>query len=216
MVEGKIESVRIGTPKPLPYRGKIVQSAIFKEEVHHSTYVSLTNLEGDVQADKKHHGGPDKAVCAYAAENYVYFTEKIGQAFPYGSFGENLTISGLREDTIMIGDIVSIGECTLQVSQPREPCYKIAARHNLFQLPIWIRQTGYSGYYLRVLKEGALKAGDSAVIIERGTGGVTIAEANTAMYSHEATYEQISRIVNEEALSASWRKQLTKKLASLA
>lgn len=216
MIQGKIESVRIGIPKPLPYRGKIVQSAIFKEEIHDSIYVSLTNLEGDTQADTKHHGGPDKAVCAYAAENYAFFTKKIGQAFPYGSFGENITTSGFREDTIMIGDILSIGDCILQVSQPREPCFKIAARHNLPQLPVWIRQTGYSGYYLRVLKEGTLQAGDSAVLKERGAGRITVAVANAIMYSSDATSEQIDRLLNEKALSVSWRKQLTKKLASLA
>lgn len=216
MPEGKIESVRIGTPKPLAYRSKFVQSAIFKEEVLYPIQVFLTNLAGDVQADTLHHGGPDKAVCAYAAENYAFFTEKIGQVFPHGSFGENLTISGLREDTIMIGDIFSIGGCTLQVSQPREPCYKIAARHNIAQLPVWIKQTGYTGYYFRVLKEGILQAGDSAILKERGAGGITVAEANAIMYSNDVTSEQISQLLNEKALSASWRKQLTKKLASHA
>ena len=216
MLEGKIESVRIGTPKPLAYRSKFVQSAIFKEEVLYPIQVFLTNLEGDVQADTLHHGGPDKAVCAYAAENYAFFTEKIGQVFPHGSFGENLTISGLREDAIMIGDIFSIGGCTLQVSQPREPCYKIAARHNIAQLPVWIKQTGYTGYYFRVLKEGILQAGDSAILKERGAGGITVAEANAIMYSNDVTSEQISQLLNEKALSASWRKQLTKKLASHA
>lgn len=216
MLEGKIESVRIGTPKPLAYRSKFVQSAIFKEEVLYPIQVFLTNLEGDVQADTLHHGGPDKAVCAYAAENYAFFTEKIGQVFPHGSFGENLTISGLREDAIMIGDIFSIGGCTLQVSQPREPCYKIAARHNIAQLPVWIKQTGYTGYYFRVLKEGILQTGDSAILKERGAGGITVAEANAIMYSNDVTSEQISQLLNEKALSASWRKQLTKKLASHA
>ena len=216
MLEGKIESVRIGTPKPLAYRSKFVQSAIFKEEVLYPIQVILTNLEGDVQADTLHHGGPDKAVCAYAAENYAFFTEKIGQVFPHGSFGENLTISGLREDAIMIGDIFSIGECTLQVSQPREPCYKIAARHNIAQLPVWIKQTGYTGYYFRVLNEGILQTGDSAILKERGAGGITVAEANAIMYSNDVTSEQISQLLNEKALSASWRKQLTKKLASHA
>ena len=216
MLEGKIESVRIGTPKPLAYRSKFVQSAIFKEEVLYPTHVFLTNLAGDVQADTLHHGGPDKAVCAYAAENYAFFTDKIGQVFPHGSFGENLTISGLREDAIMIGDIFSIGECTLQVSQPREPCYKIAARHNIAQLPVWIKQTGYTGYYFRVLKEGILQAGDSVILKERGAGGITVAEANAIMYSNDVTSEQISQLLNEKALSASWRKQLTKKLASHA
>lgn len=216
MLEGKIESVRIGTPKPLAYRSKFVQSAIFKEEVLYPIQVFLTNLAGDVQADTLHHGGPDKAVCAYAAENYAFFTEKIGQVFPHGSFGENLTISGLREDAIMIGDIFSIGGCTLQVSQPREPCYKIAARHNIAQLPVWIKQTGYTGYYFRVLKEGILQTGDSAILKERGAGGITVAEANAIMYSNDVTSEQISQLLNEKALSASWRKQLTKKLASHA
>ena len=216
MLEGKIESVRIGTPKPLAYRSKFVQSAIFKEEVLYPIQVFLTNLAGDVQADTLHHGGPDKAVCAYAAENYAFFTEKIGQVFPHGSFGENLTISGLREDAIMIGDIFSIGGCTLQVSQPREPCYKIAARHNIAQLPVWIKQTGYTGYYFRVLKEGILQAGDSAILKERGAGGITVAEANAIMYSNDVTSEQISQLLNEKALSASWRKQLTKKLKSHA
>ncbi len=214
MISGIIESIRVGKPASLQYKRKIVQSAIYKDEVHHPIHVAKTNLEGDEQSDLKHHGGPDKAICIYPSEHYTYWSQKTGQLFKSGDFGENLTISGLTEDKVRIGDILKAEECIFQVTQPREPCYKIAARHNIDQLPLWIRISGYSGYYLRVLEEGILTKGSSIEIIERDPQAITIAYANQIMHHDSRNTEAIHKILSVQALSESWKKQFSEKLAS--
>ena len=215
LISGTIDSIRVGKPTPLQYKNKIVQSAIYKDEVHQPIHVSKNNLEGDEQSDLKHHGGPDKAICVYPTEHYKYWSEKTGQLFQAGDFGENLTLSGLTEDKVAIGDILKVEECLFQVTQPREPCYKIAARHKIEQLPNWIRITGYSGYYLRVLKEGVLTKGSTIEIIERDPQRITIAYANQIMHHDSGNVEAIHKILSMDALSESWKKQFSKKLTLL-
>ena len=213
LINGTIKSIRVGKPVSLQYKNKLVQSAIYKDEVDHPIYVTKTNLDGDEQSDLKHHGGPDKAICVYPSEHYLYWSKKIGHLFQAGDFGENLTLCGLTEDTVMIGDVLKAGDCLFQVTQPREPCYKIAARHNIDQLPFWIRETGYSGYYLRVLEEGYLTKGASIEIIDRNSQAYTVAYANQIMHHDSMNMEAIHKILSVDALSESWKKQFRKKLA---
>ncbi|QFK73207.1 MOSC domain-containing protein [Pradoshia sp. D12] len=214
LISGTIESIRVGKPASLHYKSKIVQSAIYKDEVHHPIHVSKTNLEGDKQSDLNHHGGPDKAICVYPSEHYPYWSEKIGQLFKAGDFGENLTIFGLTEDKVRIGDILKADGCLFQVTQPREPCYKIAARHNIDQLPFWIRASGYSGYYLRVLEEGILTKGSVIEIIDRAPQSITIAYANQIMHHDSSNREAIQSILSVDALSESWKEKFSRVLAS--
>ena len=142
------------------------RSAILKLPVPGSVLVGRTNLEGDGQADLRLHGGEDKAVYAYPAEHYPLWQAELDLAeLPYGGFGENLTVSGLLEFEVCIGDVYQAGEVQLQVTQPRGPCWKLARRWGIPDLAVRFTQTGRTGFYLRVLQEGLLAAGNGA-----GTG----------------------------------------------
>lgn len=213
LLTGQINGIQIGNPKPMNYAKKEILTSYVKEQVNEPVFATTTNLTGDQQADLKHHGGPDKAICVYPTEHYTYWEKRIGKSFHHGDFGENLSLEGLTEDKVRIGDILQAGDCLFQISQPRQPCYKIAAFHQVKELPVWIQQTGYSGYYLRVLKEGTLAPHSSIKIIDKGSKGITIAYANQIMYGETNDRLAIENILLEEALADSWRKQYIKKLS---
>src|SRR5947208_5740897 len=123
----KLVAVSVGGPRPVEWRGRSVQTSIFKTPVSHRVHVARDNVEGDQQSDLSVHGGPDKAVYAYPAEHYAFWRRELPDAeLPWGAFGENLTTEGLLEDDVWIGDRYPIGSVELTVTQPRTPCYKLA------------------------------------------------------------------------------------------
>ena len=133
-------------------------TGFFKLPVQGPIFVGATNLAGDGQADLKNHGGIDKAVLAYSADHYRSWREELGlSSFPYGAFGENLTLAALTEDSVCIGDRFAIGPVKFEVSQPRQPCWKLARRWRLNELVGRVIATGRSGWYLRVLEEGYIE-----------------------------------------------------------
>jgi len=143
-------------------------TGIHKEPVAGPVQVGFTNLAGDEQADLRVHGGPDKAILAYAASHYPAWRSDLQMPeLSYGAFGENLTITGVDESTVRIGDIWHVGTVRLQVSQPREPCWKLARKLRRKDLPQRVVETGRGGWYLRVLHVGTLQAGDTFELIER-------------------------------------------------
>jgi MOSC domain-containing protein YiiM len=165
-------SVQVGLPKALDGW----TSAIFKAAVHSPVWLSRTNLEGDRQADLRYHGGPDKAVLAYSADHYAAWRNKPGlEKIEYGAFGENFSIAGQTEETVCLDDVYFIGEVIVQVSRPRTPCGKLARKWNLPHLTTRVAQTGRSGWYLRVLKEGFVTAGTPVCLDERPHPESTIA-----------------------------------------
>ena len=125
------------------------------------------NLDGDRQADLKNHGGPDQAVLCYSAEHYPRWHEELGRELVFGGFGENFTIEGLDEESVFLGDVHSTGEALVQVSCHRGPCYKIGYRWKRPELLDLVRRTGRTGWYLRVLREGLVQAGEPFVLLER-------------------------------------------------
>jgi MOSC domain-containing protein YiiM len=155
----------IGLPEPLDHRW---HSAFFKEPVAGPVRLTTTNLVGDQQADPRVHGGPEMAVLAYSADHYPAWREELGipQMGP-GGFAENFTISGHDELTVCIGDVYRVGAATVQVSQPRGPCYKISYRWKRSDLLKRCESTGRHGWYLRVLEEGLVQAGRSVELLER-------------------------------------------------
>src|SRR5262249_4349685 len=125
----KVLAVNAGLPREIPWRGRSVRTSIFKTSVSHRVHVTSLNIDGDQQSDLAVHGGPDKAVYAYAAEHYPFWRDQLpGMELPWGSFGENLTTEGLLEDDVCIGDRYRIGTVELVVTQPRTPCYKLGIR----------------------------------------------------------------------------------------
>jgi MOSC domain-containing protein YiiM len=157
-----------------------VLSAIDKQPVTGPVMVRRLNLDGDAQADLKVHGGPDKAVYCYPSEHYAAWSEALGRSLAFGFFGENLTVSGLREDALHIGDRLSIGDVVLQVTQPRLPCFKLGLKFGDQRFVGRFLQSRRSGFYCRVLREGMIEPGQSIAIVARAESNLTIAQAIAA------------------------------------
>ncbi|MBW7459428.1 MOSC domain-containing protein, partial [Paenibacillus sepulcri] len=180
-VIGQLLSLNIALPVAVLHGSREVETGIFKKPSSRPLYLAKTGLDGDGQADLINHGGEDKAVCVYSSVHYPYWASEWGKDAEAGAFGENFTVSRITEQSICIGDIVRAGEAVVQVSQPRQPCFKLGIKHGLPKLPLQVQQTGYSGFYFRVLQEGIVAAGDELVLASRHPAGVTIAEANRIM-----------------------------------
>jgi MOSC domain-containing protein YiiM len=210
----KVLSVNVSLPKQVPYKGKIITTGIFKEPVSGRVMVHTLNVQGDGQADRKVHGGRDMAVYAYPFEHYTFWEETLGRSgFPFGQFGENLTVGGLTEGTVRVGDIFRMGGALLQVSQPRIPCYKLALR--MGEGPEFLRHfldSGRLGFYLRVIQEGEIGAGDTIECVDTDGGSVTIAEF-IHIYLHEThDPDGLRRALASRDLGDAWRIYLEKML----
>jgi MOSC domain-containing protein YiiM len=174
--EPRLHSVNVGQPRPLAHRRGVGRSAIFKEPVDGPRWLGELGLEGDTQVDRRFHGGPSKAVCVYPLEHLRDWHDRLGELGP-GAFGENFTTVGIDEASVRLGDVYAVGAALVQVTNPRVPCFKLAARHGSTRLPSWIRANGWTGFYLRVLRPGAVQAGDALALVERDPAAPTVREA---------------------------------------
>lgn len=213
----KLVSVNVGLPRRFEVNGKEIVTGIFKEPVAGRVAVRTLNLDGDKQADLEVHGGPDKAVYAYPTEHYDYWRKELpDDKLPWGVFGENLSVEGLREDKLNIGDTLRIGTAELAVTQPRLPCYKLAFR---FGRPDMVKRFLHSrrtGFYLRVLREGEVAAGDTIELLSRDSNNVTVADI-TRLYAFEKdNRELMQRALGLPALPESWRDYFAGKLHELS
>lgn len=206
-----IVSVNLGTPQHLLYGGKEIYTAGLKTPVSQAM-LRFHNFEGDRQADLEHHGGPDKAVCVYSFDHYPYWEEWFGHKMEPGAFSENLTLSGVRETEVCIGDTFRAGQAIVQISQPRRPCTKLAGKNGRRDLPGAIHKNGFSGFYVRVIQEGLVKAGDSFELIRRHPAAVTVSFANEVVYKIRTDSDSIRRILAVPELSAAWRETLSQRL----
>jgi len=178
MSEARIVSVNVGLPREVKVRDGVVFTGIFKAPVAGRVKVGMLNLAGDGQADLSVHGGPDKAICCYPVEHYQSWRAELPDiALDWGMFGENLTVQGLHEETVYIGDQFRIGSATVQVTQPRMPCYKLGLRFSRLDMVRRFWASGRSGSYLRVLEEGEVGAGDTVELRSVGAELITVAEA---------------------------------------
>jgi len=199
-----------GTPGAADPMDRPWCTGFFKEPVAGPVRVGRTNIVGDGQADLEVHGGPDKAVLAYSADHYPAWRAELGLPdLPFGAFGENLTVAGLTEADVCVGDVWTAGEVTFEVSQPRQPCWKLARRWKVKTLPATVIETGRSGWYFRVTVEGELTAGAELTLADRPRPTWTVARANTVMH-HEKTNPTLSaELASVPELSISWRDTLT-------
>jgi MOSC domain-containing protein YiiM len=173
-------SVNVGLPRLVTFQGELVETAIFKEQVEGAVRVRRLNLDGDRQADLSVHGGTDKAVYAYPSEHYPFWREELGTELGWGAFGENLTVSGVTEEDLRIGDRLRIGSAEFVVTQPRTPCYKLNVRFGRADMVKRFHRSGRSGFYFAVAREGVVRAGDEIVIASREAGGMSVAEVVAA------------------------------------
>ncbi|MFZ3196124.1 MAG: MOSC domain-containing protein, partial [Bacillus mycoides] len=154
----------------------------------------------------------DKAVCVYTGDHYPYWEKELNQELVYGAFGENITVRGMREEDVCIGDMFQFGEAIVQITQPRQPCFKLAKKYNIPKLPLYFQDTGYTGFYFRVLKEGWILPVDTLKLLKPDPKGVSILFANRIMHKEKQNSEGLKRILEVNALSTSWRKTFEKRV----
>ncbi|MGN4669340.1 MOSC domain-containing protein [Bacillus cereus group sp. MYBK234-1] len=203
----------MGLPKEVTYGGKVIHTGINKKQVKEPVYLSFVKFNGDGQADLVHHGGVDKAVCVYTGDHYPYWEKELNQDLVYGAFGENITVSGMSEEDVCIGDTFELGQAIVQVTQPRQPCFKLAKKYNIPKLPLYFQETGYTGFYFRVLKEGWVSSVDTLKRLQSDPKGVSVAFANRIMHKEKQNIEGVKRILEVNALSNSWRKSFEKRIS---
>jgi MOSC domain-containing protein YiiM len=210
----KLVSVNVALPQTVMYEGKPVTTGIFKKPVTGRVMLRKLNLEGDQQADRKVHGGVDMAVYAYPLEHYGYWqTELARAALVHGQFGENFTVEGLNEENARVGDIFAVGETVLQVTQPRIPCYKLVMRMQAGpDFAARFLESGRAGFYLRVLQEGMVSAGDAITLVERDNNSVTIAEFLQIYTSKSRDPAVLAPVLAARDLGDAWRRYFEKRL----
>jgi MOSC domain-containing protein YiiM len=202
----KLLSVNVGLPREIEWKGKIVRTSIFKASVPGRVPVAKLNLKGDQQSDLSVHGGIDKAVYAYPSEHYPFWRQQLPDMdLPWGVFGENLTTEGLLEETFHIGDRLRVGSAEFVVTQPRMPCFKLGIRFNRSDIVKRFLQSGRTGFYFAVLKEGEVAAGDSIELLEKDGHNIPVADV-VNLYRRDATNQDLLRRASElPSLPKSWR-----------
>ena len=211
-LELELVSLNVGKSTVIVHKGRNVLSAIAKAGVAGPLRLDDSPLEGDEQADVVHHGGPDKAICAYFRDHYPYWEGLLGKPLASGAFGENFTLRGATEEEVRIGDTFRIGDALLQVSQPRVPCFKLSARHDRPTLEAEVTATGFTGFYLRVLRPGSAAPGDRLRLDTPHPAGVTVAEANRVMHRDKDDLDGLRALLAVDALADSWRAHLEQRL----
>jgi MOSC domain-containing protein YiiM len=207
----KIISTNIGEPKTILWKGKEVKTGIFKYPVNQSIFLGSEDVDNDHVIDRRYHGGIDKACYLYSADHYKYWQKLYPQLeMPFGIFGENLTVEGLHEAQVNIGDIFKIGEAVVQAAQPRQPCFKLEFRFNDNKIVQQFVDSGFSGVYVRVLEKGNVKAGDSMELIEKKEA-LSIQKVYELLYTSEFQNEAVEQAVNNPFIAASCRKDLLKR-----
>ena len=213
-----ILSIQFGAIKAIPANGsdewwdKEWNTAFAKSPRPGKHWLAYRGFENDQQADSRNHGGVDKAVCVYASEHYPHWRDILKLPdFPFGAFGENFTTQGLIETEVCVGDILSIGEAIVQVSQPRQPCWKLARHWRIKDLASQVEQNGFSGFYLRVLRHGHVISGDSFELRQRLHPRWTIQNCNEIMYHRKEDAEAARELSGCPELSGSWKDALWKR-----
>lgn len=211
----EIKYFAIGMPEKLFYgEGKEMLTAICKKPVHQA-FLAKEGFHGDGVADTKHHGGPDRALCIYPFEHYARWEREFGIALPPAAFGENLTLTGMLEEDVCIGDVLRIGEAVVQVTQGRVPCNTIDRRLEMAPFLKAMVKTGYTGYLCRVLEEGMVASDGRAELIERDPKGVSVLYANNVNFHQPKNAEAIRQVLAAGALAPEWQDALLKRLVKL-
>lgn len=209
-MDARVVSVNVGRLRPVPWRGRLVQTGIFKEPVEGAVLAARVNLAGDDQADRRIHGGPDKAVYAYAGEDYEWWSEELGRPLGPGTFGENFTTAGLDVTGSAIGDRWRIGGALFEVAQPREPCFKLGIRMGDQRFRQHFDKAARPGAYLRILEPGEVRAGDVITVVPAAVPSIRIAEL-----AGELSPELLRRVVGDDRLPDGWRKGAARALDRL-
>jgi ferredoxin-NADP reductase/MOSC domain-containing protein YiiM len=203
---GSLLSVNVGLPRDVSWQGRTVRTAVWKRPADGPRLARRLNLDGDGQGDLAGHGGEHRAVFVYQIEAYQYWQQQLGRDdFEFGQFGENFTVRGLADDEVCIGDQYQIGEALFEVTQPRVTCFRVGIRMNDPRIPALLVSHHRPGFYFRVLREGAVQAGDEIVRVARGPQAMTVAEIDALLYLPGHPVEQVRRALTIPALPEGWR-----------
>ena len=210
----RLLSVNVGGPREIEWEGKTVRTAIWKEPVDGPRMVRQINIDGDDQADRLAHGGEHRAVFVYQIESYRYWERELGRDdFTYGQFGENFTVEGLADDEVCIGDRYRIGAALFEVTQPRVTCYRVGIRMDDPAMPSLLVAHHRPGFYLRVLEEGAVRAGDAIAKVADGPERLTVAQVDALLYLPNKSHALLERALRVPALSEGWKGSFRELLA---
>jgi len=209
----KVLSINVGLPRDVEWRGKDVRTSIFKAPISGRVRVTKLNVQGDRQSDLSVHGGADKAVYVYPSEHYALWRNELpGVELPWGAFGENLTTTGLLEHKVHIGDRFRAGSAEFVVTQPRMPCFKLGIRFNRPGIVKQFLRSGRTGFYLSVVQEGGIGAGDALDLVAEDRNCITVADV-AGLYAADAANQDLLRRASElPALPESWREYFRARL----
>jgi ferredoxin-NADP reductase/MOSC domain-containing protein YiiM len=214
---GRLLSLNVGLPQDVAWHGRTVRTAVWKRPVDGPRQVRRLNIDGDGQGDLAGHGGLNRAVFVYQIDSYQYWQQQLGrQDFEYGQFGENFTVSGLGDDEVCIGDRYRVGEALFEVTQPRVTCYRVGIRMDDPRMPALLVSHHRPGFYLRVLREGPVQAGDEIVKVASGPQAMTVAEVDGLLYLPGHSPQRVRRALRIPALSAGWKTSFEALLAQPA
>ncbi len=203
---GRLLSVNVGLPREIEWQGTTVRTAIWKEPVTGARMVRRINVDGDDQADRQGHGGEHRAVFVYQIDSYKYWQKQLSRDdFTYGQFGENFTVDGLPDSEVCIGDHYRIGKALFEVTQPRVTCFRVGIRMNEPSMPSLLVSRHRPGFYLRVLEEGTVEAGEEIMRVEVGPEQLTIAEVDGLLYLPKRSKHMLKRALRVPALSEGWK-----------
>jgi MOSC domain-containing protein YiiM len=212
-LRGTLRAVCAGKRTEIVHGRRTVATAFIKDAIEGAVHVGTLGLASDHHVYEDH-GGRDMALLAYPYEHYAHW-RSIGLDLPdHGALGENLTVTGLAESAVHIGDVFSVGTATVQVNQPRTPCYKLAARFGRKDMPLMVQETGFTGYLLRVLVEGDIIAGDEMRLVEREPHGVTVTEAGRCVNVDRNDFDAARRVLAVASLGSSVRRKLAGRVAA--
>jgi len=212
----RIISLNVGKPELVIVNDQPVSTSIFKEPIADRVMLRTLNLDGDRQADLSVHGGPYKAVYVYPSEHYLFWKHELPEMeLPWGMFGENLTTTGLLETETHIGDRFRVGSAEVKVTQPRMPCYKLAIRFERNDIIKRFLVSERTGFYLSVLKEGEVGAGDEFELLERNTSDVRVVDVVRLYSSDKRDLDLLRRAIASESLPNSWREHFRERLRKL-
>ncbi|HEY6890480.1 MAG TPA: MOSC and FAD-binding oxidoreductase domain-containing protein [Solirubrobacter sp.] len=216
-MSGQLVSLNVGGPRDVAWEGKTVRTAIWKTEVEGPRMVRRINIDGDDQADRLAHGGEHRAVFVYQLDSYRYWEHELGRHdFTHGQFGENFTVEGLADAEVCIGDRYRIGEALFEVTQPRVTCYRVGIRFDLAAMPSLLVAHHRPGFYLRVLEEGEVQAGDAIEKVADGPERLTVADTDALLYLPGRSVARLERALRIPALSEGWKGSFRDLLAKAA
>ena len=205
----QIISTNIANPKTILWRGQHVKTGIYKTPTTKPIYLGKENVREDEVSDRKVHGGEYKACYLFSAENYPYWKNLYPNLdWDWGMLGENLTVSGLNETKIYIGDIYKIGTALVQITQPREPCYKFGVKFGTQKVLKQFIQHGRPGTYVRVLEEGLVKTGDSFMLVEQAKNSITTTQFFELLFAKQKNLKHLKLVLKNEALPKKKREKL--------